>query len=348
MEKSSLIDYAGLDRDRVDLYRKPRYRLFKTLLSTACRMDCKYCPLSRYCRRERGFWRPGELVEYFLRSYRAKRIDGFFLTSTLYGDPEVVVERELEVVTLLRKKGYRGYIHLRLMPGTPKDLVFHAAVLADRVGLNVEAPRHVFSDIAPSKGDWLQDIVKRIEWLARLKKSFRITSKKGIGYLSSGIDTQFVLGAGDETDLEVLETAWKLLKIGVDKIYISPFKPYKGIPLEDRKPTPKWRGLRVTQAIELMRVYGYTLDEIRGITGEDGMLSNIDPKIAYAEAHRDLFPVDLNNDPYELIVRVPGIGPATARKIIEYREQKGRLTLGILTNIMGFKRYLKARKYITL
>ena len=249
------------------------------------------------------------------------------------------------VVELLRKKGYRGYIHLRLMPGTPKDLVFHAAVLADRVGINVEAPKEFFKEIAPGKGDWVNDIIKRIEWLVKLKKFLR--KKKAPGYLSSGVDTQIMLGVYNETDLEVLETAWYLLKLGVDRIYVSGFKPYPNTPLGKQRPASKWRVLRVTQAIELMRVYGYSFDEIKELVNDDGMLPNIDPKVAYAEKHKWLFPIDINNDPYELLIKVPGIGPRSARKIIIVRKQR-RIDRTLLSKIIGYKNMIKALKYIVI
>mgnify|MGYP000271119732 CR=1 FL=1 len=341
-----LFNGASLDLDRIPLYRGKGYRLFKTLLSNACRMDCKYCPFSRVCRFPRDRWEKKELVDRFLRSYRDRRVNGFFLSSSLYGDPERVVEDEIEVIDVLRRRGYRGYIHLRLMPGTPKDLLFQAVVLSDRAGLNIEAPRDVFREIAPSKGDWLNDIVKRIEWLVSLKKKFKRWGMEEPGYLSRGIDTQFVLGAGDETDREVLETAWYLLEIGVDRIYVSGFKPYKGIVLENRRPAPRWRTRRVIQAIELMRVYKYRLDDILLLLDNNDMLPDRDPKVAYAELNPNMFPVDLNNDPLEAIIKVPGIGPKSARKIIELRNQGTKITAKHLKEILGYKRFLKAYKYI--
>jgi len=343
-----LIKYASLDKDRIDLFKKPRYRLFKTLLSSACRLDCLYCPLSRYCRFERSYWDTGDLVNTFIASYRARRVDGLFLTSTLYGDPDEVVEREIEVIEELRKRGYRGYIHLRLMPGVSKDLLFHAAVHADRIGLNIEAPRDTFREIAPSKGDWLQDIIKRIGWLISLKKRFQRNLAKKPGYISRGIDTQFVLGASNETDLEVLQTAWMLLKMGVDRIYISGFRPYKDTPLELKRPAPRWRTLRVIQAIELMRIYGFTFNEIKELLNEQEMLPNKDPKILYAEKNKHLYPVDLNNDPYELIIKVPGIGPKTAMKIIKLREKKGKVLRTDLLKILSHNRLKRAIKYIVV
>lgn len=345
--KNVLNKYALLDKDRIDLFRRPRYRLFKTLVSSACRLDCHYCPLSRYCRFERTQWNTDDLVKTFIANHRSGRVNGLFLTSTLYSDPDRVVEKEIEIVEKIRMKGYKGYIHLRLMPGVSKDLLFHAAVHSDRIGLNVEAPKDVFKEIAPSKGDWIQDIVKRIEWLISIRKRFRRISR-GYGYVSRGVDTQFVLGASDETDLEVLETAWMLIKMGIDRIYISGFKPYKNTPLEYKNPSPKWRVLRITQAIKLMRVYGFTFNEIKDLANDHGMLPNIDPKILYADKNKDLYPIDLNQDPYELIVKVPGIGPKSAKAIIKIREQRGRVTRRDLVKIIGYGRLRKAIKYISV
>jgi len=348
MAKNMLSKYASLDKDRIDIFRRPRYKLFKTLLSSACSLDCLYCPLSIYCRFRRDSWDLRELVDTFINDYRARRVDGLFLTSTLYNDPDRVVEKEIEVVEELRKRGYRGYIHLRLMPGVSKDLLFHAAVHADRIGINVEAPRAVFKEIAPSKGDWLQDIIKRLEWLISLKNRFQKGLTRKPGYISRGIDTQFVLGASNETDLEVLRTAWMLLKMGVDRIYISGYRPYKDTPLEHKRPTPKWRTLRVIQAIELMRVYGFTFNEIKELLNEQELLPNKDPKILYAEKNKHLYPVDLNNDPYELIIKVPGIGPKTAMKIIKLREEKGKITKADLLKILGYNRFKRATRYIVV
>ncbi len=348
VEHRVLIQHANLDLDRVPLYHGRGYCLFKTLLSTSCHMDCRYCPLSRYSRVERTRWKPSDLVDAFLKAYWSRRVHGLFLTSTLYSDPDRVVEDELVVVEELRKRGYRGYIHLRLMPGVSNDLLFHAAVYSDRIGVNVEAPRDYFNTIAPSKADWLQDIIKRIEWLTRLRNMFRSRGYRRPGYISSGVDTQFVFGCSGESDRDVLETAWMLLKIGVERIYISGFHPYKNTPLEKHPPTPKWRTLRVTQAVELMRRYGYSFEEIKELLDDNGMLPNRDPKILYAELHRELYPVDLNNDPYELIVRVPGIGPKTARRIIEFREKGYRVDYGFLRRVYGDYRLKKIAKYIVL
>ncbi len=344
--KSILIAGAVLDRDRVPLYRGRGYRLFKTLYSSACRMDCRYCPFSCFSRVERESWDRESLVSTFLSSYRAGRVDGLFLTSSIYADPDTVVERQLEVLAGVRRRGYTGYIHLRLMPGVSRSLVSYAALLADRAGLNIEAPRSVFGELAPSKGDWLQDIVKRIEWLVQARK--RLEERRGPGCLSRGIDTQLVLGAAGESDLEVLETAWMLLRIGVNRIYVSRFKPFKTTPLEHRPPEKPSRALRVMQAIELMRAYRYNLHELKQLLDENNMLPNMDPKVLFAEANPGFFPVDPNTDPEWRLLRVPGIGPRTARMIIRARDRGEKITWSTLEKIMGRKRLMRAAKYLVL
>ena len=337
---------AGLDRDRVPVYRGRGYSLFKTLYSSYCRMDCLYCPFSIHSRYEKASWSTDELVRTFNSAVESGRVEGLFLTSSLFGDPDLVVEREIEVLSRVRRTGFRGYIHVRLMPGVSKSLLSYAAVLADRAGLNVEAPESTFYDIAPSKADWMQDIVKRIEWLVQLKRRFRREGAGGSGMLRSGIDTQFVLGASSETDLEVLETAWMLLRIGVDRIYISRFRPFKTTPLSGRRPESPLRALRVMQAIELMRVYGYSIDDLKMIINEDGMLPKTDPKVAYAGANPNLYPVDLNTAGYKELLKVPGIGPRSARAIIKARESGVKLTSSFIRGVLGDYRFRRASRYI--
>ncbi len=343
--KQVLIRGASLDKDRVPLYRGCGYSLFKTLYSSRCRMDCLYCPFSIYSRIERSEWSVDELVRVFIESVKSGRVNGLFLTSSLFSDPDVVVEREVEVVSRVRRSGFRGYVHVRLMPGASKSLVSYAAMLADRAGFNVEAPEKHFQEIAPSKADWRQDILKRIEWLVHFKRRFQ-GEKSAPGMLRSGVDTQLVLGASSETDLEVLETAWMLLRMGVDRIYISRFQPYRHTPLENRDPESKVRALRVMQAIELMRLYGFTLDDLKTIINEHGMLPRRDPKIAYAEANKNLYPIDVNEASYKELLKIPGVGPRTARRILRVRELGFKLTLEKLEAIMGSRRLRLALKYI--
>jgi len=324
----------------VPLYRTAaKVKLLKTLLCSYCNNDCKYCMFRRSRSSTlRRIWNPEKLVNIAIELWKARVINGVFISSALYKDPDTTVEMELEVVEELRKRGFKGYIHLRLMPGTSRALLKRAIEIADRAGINIEAPtRYEFEDIAPDKGDWYRDIINKLSYMAQLAKRRNI--------LRAGVDTQTIVGFGNDTDLEHLKTAEMLFRIGVRRIYFSPFIPIKNTPLESKAPAPKWRCYRLFQAAELIRSYGFTIKELEDILIKD-MLPNRDPKELYAEINKEFFPIDLNTATYNELVRVPGIGPRTARRILKLRNEE-RLSKDNLLRILG-KKYKKVLKYITL
>jgi predicted DNA-binding helix-hairpin-helix protein len=328
-----------LERIEIPVYRSTGGPIFKTLLSDACRMDCRYCPLSRYCRRMRSFWDKSKLVKVFLEAYRRGLVKGLFLSSGLYGDPDRVVEDMLDVVEELRRRGYKGYIHVRLMPGTSPSLIRRAAELADRIGLNLEAPSPShFSDIAPSKGSWSLDILSRLLYARRVTKDWR------------RVDTQLVVGASGESDLEILRLVEMLAEQGVRIVHFSPYTPYRGTPLAERlrKPTPSWRTRQLYEARILISQYGFKLEDLEPLIGEDGNLPPLHStlKEEVARLHPEWFPLDPNTASYRELVRVPGIGPRRAKKIILAREN-GNLTLKLLRQIVG-NGWRKAQRYLDL
>jgi len=346
---------AEFDRAEVPLYRavsrKGKTTLLKTLLSSQCRMDCKYCAFRAGCRiYPREKWSIDELVRITIELYNKGVINGLFLSSSMFGDPDKVVEEEVEVAEKLREKGFRGYIHLRLMPGVSRYLVERAGRVADRIGINIETIEpNLFSEIAPSKGDWIQDIIKRLEWCINTWRTLR-NEMRGIktGHLRAGVDTQIIVGVMDETDYEMLRTTYYLYRsLGLRRVYFSAFTPIATTPYEARKPAPLWREYRLYQASELIRNYGFTLNDIESIL-ENGMLMNRDPKIVYAERNKDLYPIDLENTDMNLLLKVPGIGPRTARKIIKLRNVKGKLSVDDLIKILGYRRYKKVARYVLL
>lgn len=327
-----------------ELVKVPIYRtaagpkLLKTLLCSYCANNCKYCAFRKSRQQNRYMWNPDLLVRITLDLWKAGVIDGLFLTSSVYRDPDNTTEMQLEVVEKLRKSGFRGFIHLRIMPGTSRHLIRHAIELVDRAGINIEAPSStLFNEIAPDKGDWYRDIINKLSYMIELSRSR--------GLLRGGVDTQVIVGFGDDLDIQHIRTSEMLFKMGVKRIYYSPFIPIKGTPLENQKPAPKWRIIRLFQVSELLRSYGYTSRDFEEIL-RNGMLVDRDPKELYAEAHPELFPVDLRTASLHEILKVPGIGPRSARKIIRLREES-RLTISELKKVLG-SRYRKVLKYITL
>ena len=347
---------AKWDRIRVPIYeataRGKHIPLLKTLLSNACTNECKYCMFRRGYRVERRTWDKNELVRITLHLWRRGIIKGIFLSSGIIKDPETTSEKQIEVAEELRRRGFTGYIHLRLMPGIPKDYVWRAAVVADRAGVNLETTsKHYFSEIAPDKGNYVNDVLKRLEWFSR---ALKILSKQReslgvkVGYLRAGIDTQVMVGVVGESDLEHLKLSEELYRnYKLTRIYFSPFEPIIGTPFENKPPCPLDRVKRLYQATFLLRDYGFTLNDLKTILGDDNMLPDIDPKVAYAKINKHMFPVNINEATFFEIVRIPGIGPITAKKILEIRNIKGKITFEDLSRIVGRNRLKQVLKYIT-
>lgn len=339
--RSILVELA----DDIEVVEAPIYKstggpLFKTLLSSGCRMDCRYCPVSRICRsaiRER--WDPGKLVRVFLEAHQQGLVRGLFLSSGLYGDPETVVEEMIGVVEVLRKRGYQGYVHVRLMPGTPRSLIRYALELVDRVGLNLEAPGpSFFAEIAPSKGSWSLDLYSRLVYAAAIARNPR------------RVDTQLVVGASSETDYDILRLVEDLVSKGVGRIHFSPFHPYPGTPMETHPPTPPRRAWRLYEAWALLARYGMRLRDLEPVLDDNKILpiTNRTLKEHVALAHPEWYPVDPDTATARELARVPGIGPVTARRIVAMREEYGTLTPDLLLRLLGPKRYQRAAPWLAL
>ncbi len=346
---------AKWDKIRVPIYeasaKGKRIPILKTLLTNSCIHECKYCMFRRGYNIERRTWKKEELVKVTLHLWRKGIIKGLFLSSGVMGDPETTSEKQVEVAEELRKKGFTGYIHLRLMPGTSKDHVWRASVVADRVGVNLETTSEdYFSEIAPDKGDYVNDVLKRLEWLSRAQKILSRQRKSlhiNVGYLRSGIDSQVMVGIVNENDLEHLTLVEKLYReCNLTRVYFSPFEPIINTPFENKAPCSLHRVKRLYQASFLIRDYGFTVKEIKSILNSRNMLPDLDPKVAYAEANKHLYPINLNSASLSEIIRVPGIGLVTANKILEIRNTKGKITVSDLTRLLGALRMKRVLKYV--
>ncbi len=333
---------ARWDRAVVPIYeaaaRGKCVPLLKTLLTSYCKNECAYCAFraSRKCLRTA--WEPEKLAKVTLYLWNQGKIRGLFLSSSVAKDPDHITEKQLEVLTLLRNMGYSGYIHLRIMPGTSRYYIKEAVKLADRVGVNIEAPNEdLFAELCPDKGGFKEDIMKRIEWIADEIRSLREERRfSRFGFGRAGIDTQIIVGAVEDNDLQHIKaTEWLYRKMGLRRVYYSGFEPIAQTPLENRPSCPPWREYRLYQTSFLIRDYGITAQELEQIVNDQGFLPNIDPKIALAKIYRDIFPIDLNTASFREIVRIPYIGPVTAKKIMEVRKIRPIRYLSDLENILG-------------
>lgn len=289
--------------------------LFKVLMTNKCSNDCKYCINNS----KRNFTRielsPEELTRVFLNYYHNKYVEGLFLSSGISGDIDTSMEKLVEVARLLRlEHEYSGYIHLKILPGSSKDLIKRAMGLANRVSVNIEsATSDGLAELSSTK-DYQKDIILRLKWIKDIRKKTPL-------YAPSGQTTQMIVGATDETDKEILNRIKYLYdKLDVKKSYFSSFQALEGTPLENKnEPHPK-RASRLYQTDALLNIYKFDLKEI--IFQKDGLLDiNHDPKYS-AALNMDIFPVEINHADYNDLIRVPGIGTISAKKIIAIRKKR--------------------------
>ncbi|MCD6243063.1 helix-hairpin-helix domain-containing protein [Candidatus Bathyarchaeota archaeon] len=346
---------AKWDRAVVPIYeaaaRGKCVPLLKTLLTSHCKNDCKYCAFRAERKCLRTAWNPQKLAEITMHLWSQGKIRGLFLSSSVAKDPDHITEKQLEVLNNLRSMGYSGYIHLRIMPGTSRHYIREAVKLADRVGVNLEAPNSdIFDELCPDKGGFKEAILKRLDWIIEevisLKRRGEVKGRK-FGFSRAGIDTQLIVGAVEDNDLQHIRTTeWLYKKLGLRRVYYSGFEPIPQTPLEKRPTCPPWREYRLYQASFLIRDYGITSKELETILNDKGFLPNMDPKRVLAKINPEIFPVDLNTASFYEIVRIPHIGPTTAKKILEARKTKSIKYSSDLEKILGPHLARKVLQYV--
>ncbi len=346
---------ARWDRSVVPIYeaaaRGRCVPLLKTLLTSHCRNECAYCAFRAGRRCSRVTWEPKKLAEITMHLWREGKIMGIFLSSSVFKDPDHITEKQLEVLRNLRNIGYPGYIHLRLMPGMSQHYVREAIELADRVGVNLEAPnKEVFDELCPDKGGFKEAILKRLEWIVdEVQRAKAEAAKSSFGFAKAGVDTQMIVGAVDDNDWQHLQiTDWLYKKQGLKRVYYSGFEPIQQTPFEKRVACPLSREYRLYQSSFLIRDYGFSADSFTQVVNDEGYLPNIDPKLVFAKMNPDIFPINLNIATYYEIIRIPHIGPITAKKIIEARKNiKIQYTLD-LERIIGANLARRVNQYVEL
>jgi predicted DNA-binding helix-hairpin-helix protein len=325
--------------------------LLKTLLTNRCKNECAYCAFHAKRNQPRTSWEPEKLARVTEHLWKIRKINGLFLSSSVTRDPDFVMEEQLEVLRCLRSLGFPGYIHLRLMPGVSRHYISEAVELADRVGINLEAPNEsIFSELCPDKGGFKEAILKRLGWLIdETQKANNITPKPRCGFAKAGIDTQVIVGAADDNDWEHLQlTEWLYRKSGLKRVYYSGFEPIQQTPLEKRLACSPWREYRLYQSSFLIKDYGFTADSFAPIVNEEGFLPNADPKLALAKAARYAFPIDLNEATITEILRIPRVGPITAKRMIKIRKTRKIRYFSDLEQTVGVHLARRIRKYVIL
>jgi predicted DNA-binding helix-hairpin-helix protein len=251
----------------------------------------------------------------------ARLVEGLFLSSGICGGAKQTMDQMLSTVELVRQRyQFKGYVHLKLLPGASRGQVERAGQLAQRVSVNLEAPNmDRLRQIAPAK--LREQVLQPMLWASEF-------IRKGEGrWAPAGQTTQFVVGAADESDLELLTTTSNLYsKLRLHRVYYSAFQPVRDTPLEDKPFTPAWREHRLYQCDFLFRLYGFHLDDL--VFDESGHLPRErDPKTMWAQSHPEYFPVEINQADRNDLLRVPGIGPRSAKRIVDARRGTKLTTL---------------------
>ncbi len=310
--------------------------LLKILMTNFCKNDCKYCINRRQNDVPRAIFTPEEIASLTIEFYRRNYIEGLFLSSGIYRSPDDTMELMLRAIKILREKyHFGGYIHLKLIPGASNVLISEALKLADRVSSNLElATETSLRALAPEKNFALL--------FAPLKIVREQYENKEIKAPAS---TQVIIGASPDTDKTILNLAQRLyIKKMVRRVYYSAYIPLNMDPaLPVLSSPPFLREHRLYQADWLLRFYGFNIDEL--FENSENLELNLDPKLAWALRNLNFFPVEITKADYWELIRVPGIGPTSAKKIIQARKY-GPLSDEILKNLgVPLKR---ARYFITI
>lgn len=293
--------------------------ILKSMLTTACERNCFYCPFrAGRAATDRITITPDEMAKALDGLAAAGKVDGLFLSSGIIRGSITTQDKLIDTVEIIRRRyHYRGYIHLKIMPGAEKDQLYRAMQLADRVSVNLEAPTQArLEQLAPKK-DFARELLAMLTLAADLRREHPQER------LARTV-TQFVVGAAGDTDLELLALTQRLhQQTGLVRAYFSAFSPVIHTPLENTPPTDPKREFRLYQSSFLLRDYGFDVEDL-SFSPAGVLPTDRDPKLVWAEANLAHQPVDVMTAERRELLRVPGIGPASADAILSAR-RRGRL-----------------------
>ena len=289
--------------------------LMRVMFTDFCMMDCAYCPNSIYVPRKRYAFKVDELASAFMELHRRHTVAGLFLSSGIAGSGSKTTERMVQVVEVLRRKhNFRGYVHLKVMPGAEYQYVEAAHRLGTRLSVNIETPTaEAMKHISPHK-DFENGILAPMSWINDLTHA---TSGGAVGQA-----TQFVVGAAEESDADIFSRVDQLYgDWNLKRVYYAAFRPAADTPMEEHPPVPPIREHRLYQMDWLKRIYRYSNEELDLAFDQGGFLPlDQDPKTSIALENLDVFPVDLNTATREQLLRVPGLGPTSSQRILDNRQ----------------------------
>lgn len=297
--------------------------LLKILMTNYCIYDCKYCISRKSNDIERAILTPDEIVRLTMNFYRRNYIEGLFLSSGVIKNADYTMEQMIAVAKKLRlEENFNGYIHMKVIPGASRELIHEIGLYVDRVSVNIElaenkalkllAPDKKPTDISTSMGLIRKNQIQNIEE----KKLFKSTPS----FIPAGQTTQMIIGAGGESDFAILNRSENLYKnFGLKRVYYSAYVPVNksGI-LANTNAVPMLREHRIYQADWLLRFYNFKAEEI--LDEKNPFIDPLlDPKANWAVQNWHLFPMEINRAPYKDLIRIPGIGVTSAKRIVMAR-----------------------------
>ena len=299
--------------------------LLKILLTNHCIYDCVYCVSRRSNDIKRAAFSVEEIVDLTINFYRRNYIEGLFLSSGVFKDPNTTMERLVRVAKKLRlEEHFNGYIHLKTIPGASDELIREAGLYADRLSINLEIPtKEGLKLLAPEKDH--KQMLSNVEFVKNELAINTIEKQKykhAPKFAPAGQTTQMIIGATNETDQKIIHVAdYMYQKLALKRVYYSGYVP---VLQDSRLPSlqsqvPVVRENRLYQADWLMRYYGFAPNEI--VDDRQPFLDlEIDPKLAWALRNSHLFPIDINQAPREMLLRIPGVGVRSVQKILMARK----------------------------
>ncbi len=334
--------------------------LFKVLQSNICTHDCKYCINNSCKKRTIANLEPKELALSFEYLQKQGLATGLFLSSAVKKDAETSTQKMIDSIKLVRQRGYKGYIHTKVLPETPKHLIEEMAFYSNRLSLNIEASTKLGFEELTSTKKYSTDILKKIRILNTLKKKSDNLDKKNCWFwddkqIDEGVDlrfssftTQIILGANEETDKDIIKRMNFLYETTeLYRTYFSAFNPVEGSPLEKRNAQNTKREHRLYETDFLFRIYGFDKKIIlKGLNENNNFSLGHDVKQSIASAMPELFPLDPNTATKKELFLVPGLGPKSVEKILQIREEKNLNKLNDLAE-EGI-RIKKSQKFINL
>lgn len=297
--------------------------LLKILMTNYCIYDCKYCISRKSNDIERAILTPDEIVRLTMNFYRRNYIEGLFLSSGVIKNADYTMEQMIAVAKKLRlEENFNGYIHMKVIPGASRELIHEIGLYVDRVSVNIElaenkalkllAPDKKPTDISTSMGLIRKNQIQNTEE----KKLFKSTPS----FIPAGQTTQMIIGAGGENDFAILNRSENLYKnFGLKRVYYSAYVPVNksGI-LANTNAVPMLREHRIYQADWLLRFYNFKAEEI--LDEKNPFIDPLlDPKANWAVQNWHLFPMEINRAPYKDLIRIPGIGVTSAKRIVMAR-----------------------------